>query len=78
MPAAANTRLRLCSMRSDIAAPWARCHDITLNERFAGPRRFEVEGADQARRFAVESGLDQFWVSKSALVKPKNAHLEGQ
>jgi len=34
-------------------------HDITLNERFAGPRRFEVEGADEAHRFAVESGFDQ-------------------
>src|ERR1700755_3307029 len=33
-------------------------HDITLNERFAGPRRFEVEGADLARRFAIEVGLD--------------------
>jgi len=34
-------------------------HDITLNEGFAGPRRFEVEGADQARRFALENDLDQ-------------------
>ncbi|MCC2614215.1 hypothetical protein ABK249_25730 [Neorhizobium sp. Rsf11] len=33
-------------------------HDITLNERFAGPRRFEVEGADLARTFATESGVD--------------------
>lgn len=34
-------------------------HDITLNERFAGPRRFEVEAADLAIRFARESGFDE-------------------
>jgi hypothetical protein len=33
-------------------------HDITLNDRFAGPRRFEVEAADLARKFATEAGLD--------------------
>jgi hypothetical protein len=33
-------------------------HDITLNERFSGPRRFEVEGADLARKFATSEGLD--------------------
>jgi hypothetical protein len=33
-------------------------HDVTLNERFAGPRRFEVEAADQARAFVLEAGLD--------------------
>lgn len=34
-------------------------HDITLNERFSGPRRFEVEGADLARKFASNEGLDE-------------------
>jgi hypothetical protein len=34
-------------------------HDITLNESFAGPRRFEVEGADLARSFAREIGFDE-------------------
>ena len=34
-------------------------HDITLNEHFAGPRRFEVEAADLASSFARESGLDE-------------------
>ena len=34
-------------------------HDITLNKNFAGPRRFEVEGADQARTFARERGLGE-------------------
>lgn len=33
-------------------------HDVTLNERFNGPRRFEVEGADLARDFAIINGLD--------------------
>jgi hypothetical protein len=33
-------------------------HDVTLNERFAGPRRFEVEGADLARQFVREAGFD--------------------
>jgi len=32
-------------------------HDITLNKHFAGPRRFEVEGADQARAFVRERGF---------------------
>lgn len=32
-------------------------HDVTLNERFNGPRRFEVEGADLARDFAIINGL---------------------
>ncbi len=33
----------------EVLAVAALLHDITLNERFAGPRRFEVEGADLAR-----------------------------
>lgn len=33
-------------------------HDLTLNERFTGPRRFEVEAADQARAFVMQAGLD--------------------
>src|SRR5690606_28323325 len=32
-------------------------HDVALNERFAGPRRFEVEAADLVRRLALDSGL---------------------
>ncbi|TKD47857.1 MAG: hypothetical protein E5W98_04650, partial [Mesorhizobium sp.] len=30
-----------------------------LNERFNGPRRFEVEGADLARTFARQGGVDE-------------------
>ena len=34
-------------------------HDIGLAEGFAGPLRFEVEGANAARRFAMAEGLDE-------------------
>jgi hypothetical protein len=34
-------------------------HDVSLNESFAGPRRFEVEGADLARNFARDTGFDE-------------------
>jgi len=44
---------------AEVIAVGALLHDITLNERFAGPRRFEVEGADLARTFANNNGLDR-------------------
>jgi hypothetical protein len=44
---------------AEVVAVGALLHDITLNERFAGPRRFEVEAADLAGSFARESGVDQ-------------------
>jgi hypothetical protein len=34
-------------------------HDLGLGEAFAGPRRFEVEGANAARKFAREQGIDE-------------------
>jgi hypothetical protein len=43
---------------TEVVAVGTLLHDITLNERFAGPRRFEVEAADLARNFATEAGLD--------------------
>ena len=43
----------------EVLAVGTLLHDITLNESFAGPRRFEIEGADLARRFAAERGFDQ-------------------
>ncbi|CAN7749059.1 MULTISPECIES: hypothetical protein [unclassified Ensifer] len=43
---------------AEVLAVGTLLHDITLNERFAGPRRFEVEAADLARKFATEAGLD--------------------
>ena len=42
----------------EVVALGVLLHDITLNERFAGPRRFEVEGADLARAFAKQAGVD--------------------
>jgi hypothetical protein len=43
---------------AEVVAVGTLLHDITLNEAFAGPRRFEVEGADLARRFATDIGFD--------------------
>src|ERR687893_417783 len=44
---------------AEVVAVGTLLHDITLNERFAGPRRFEVEAADLAGSFARESGVDE-------------------
>jgi hypothetical protein len=44
---------------AEVVAVATLLHDVTLNERFDGPRRFEVEAADQARRFARGHGLDE-------------------
>lgn len=43
----------------EVVALGTLLHDITLNERFAGPRRFEVEAADLARGFAADAGFDR-------------------
>jgi hypothetical protein len=43
---------------AEVVAVGSLLHDITLNESFAGPRRFEVEGADLARTFAAQNGID--------------------
>jgi hypothetical protein len=34
-------------------------HDLGLTSRFAGPRRFEVEGAEAARDFLLGQGVDR-------------------
>jgi hypothetical protein len=44
---------------AEVLAVGTLLHDITLNEAFAGPRRFEVEAADLAREFARGEGLDE-------------------
>src|SRR4051812_30425076 len=44
---------------AEVMAVGTLLHDITLNERFAGPRRFEVEAADLARTFARRAGVDE-------------------
>lgn len=43
---------------AEVVAVGTLLHDIGLTKGFAGPRRFEVEGADAARTFAREQGLD--------------------
>jgi len=42
----------------EIVAVGTILHDVTLNESYAGPRRFEVEAADLVRSFAAEAGMD--------------------
>src|SRR5262249_57548910 len=44
---------------AEVVAVGTLLHDITLNKDFAGPRRFEVEGADLARNFATDLGFDK-------------------
>ena len=44
---------------AEVVAVGTLLHDITLNESFAGPRRFEVEAADQVISFAIEAGVDE-------------------
>ncbi|MGO4739896.1 hypothetical protein AB4099_25335 [Bosea sp. 2KB_26] len=52
-------QLRNIHHDEEVVAVGTLLHDVTLNERFNGPRRFEVEGADLARGFARQSGLDE-------------------
>lgn len=44
---------------AEVVAVGTLLHDITLNNAFVGPRRFEVEGADLARSFARDIGFDK-------------------
>lgn len=44
---------------AEVVAVGTLLHDITFNKDFAGPRRFEVEGADLARTFAIKLGFDK-------------------
>ena len=46
---------------AEVLAVATLLHDITLNKAFAGPRRFEVEGADLARSFATDVGVDRLF-----------------
>jgi hypothetical protein len=52
-------QLRNVEHDAEVLAVGTLLHDITLNESFAGPRRFEVEGANLARTFAVDVGFDK-------------------
>jgi hypothetical protein len=52
-------QLRNIDHDAEVVAVGTLLHDITLNERFDGPRRFEVEGADLARIFSRQGGVDE-------------------
>ncbi|AZO69971.1 hypothetical protein [Mesorhizobium sp. M1D.F.Ca.ET.043.01.1.1] len=52
-------QLRNIDHDAEVVAVGTLLHDITLNERFEGPRRFEVEGADLARAFSRQGGVDE-------------------
>lgn len=52
-------QLRNIEHDAEVVAVGTLLHDITLNQSFDGPRRFEVEGADLARDFARKGGLDE-------------------
>jgi len=43
---------------AEVVAVGTLLHDITLNESFTGPRRFEVEAVDLVMSFASEAGVD--------------------
>jgi hypothetical protein len=42
----------------EVVAVGTLLHDLGLTDGFTGPKRFEIEGADAARAFAREQGLD--------------------
>jgi hypothetical protein len=42
----------------EVVAVGTLLHDLGLTNSFTGPKRFEIEGADAARVFAREQGLD--------------------
>jgi hypothetical protein len=43
----------------EVLAVAALLHDLGLGKAFSGPLRFEVEGANAARRFARDEGVDE-------------------
>ena len=43
----------------EVVAVGTLLHDLGLTNGFTGPKRFEIEGADAARKFARERGLDE-------------------
>jgi HD domain-containing protein len=42
----------------EVVAVGTLLHDLGLTNSFTGPKRFEIEGADAARAFAHDQGLD--------------------
>jgi hypothetical protein len=44
---------------AEVVAVGSLLHDLGLTNSFDGQKRFEIEGADAARAFALEQGLDE-------------------
>ena len=69
---------------AEVVAVGSLLHDLGLTESFAGPKRFEIEGADAARAFAREQGLDDrrvqlIWDSVALNSTPSiGLHKEGE
>ena len=57
--AATLAQLRQTAHDGEVLAVTTVLHDIGLAEGFDGPLRFEVEGANAARAFARDEGLDE-------------------
>ena len=51
-------QLQGVSHDAEVVAVGSLLHDLGLTNSFMGPKRFEIEGADAARVFAREHGLD--------------------
>jgi hypothetical protein len=56
--AATLAQLNQTSHDGEVLAVTTILHDLGLAESFKGPQRFEVEGANAARAFARQEGLD--------------------
>lgn len=53
-------QLQGLSYDEEVVALGTLLHDLGLTDSCTGPRRFEIEGADAARDFALQNGLDAF------------------
>jgi len=51
-------QLQGVSHDAEVVAVGTLLHDLGLTNSFMGPKRFEIEGADAARLFAREQGVD--------------------
>jgi hypothetical protein len=51
-------QLQSLSHDAAVVAVGTLLHDLGLTDSFTGPKRFEIEGADAARAFAREQGVD--------------------
>lgn len=52
-------KIRQAEYDVEVLAVTTLLHDLGLGKAFQGPLRFEVEGANAAREFAVREGLDR-------------------